>query len=171
MPYNIIVGRNEDDRKKFADKGTIFIGRHYVQMGQTTSLSNNILLDIASSHIILVSGKRGCLSGDTFIFTDKNYKKIEYFNEKSDKVYSFNKKVCKFQLEKAKLLKYKIKESIFRIKLSDGQELIATPEHPFLVKSDKKYVWKIAGELTINDKIVSILQLHEQKARGGINER
>ncbi|MEK6904285.1 MAG: DUF87 domain-containing protein, partial [Nanoarchaeota archaeon] len=59
MPYNITVGRNEDDRKKFADKGTVFIGKHYVQMGQTTSLSSNVLLDVNTSHVILVSGKRG----------------------------------------------------------------------------------------------------------------
>lgn len=59
MPYNIIVGRNEDDKKKFLDKGTVFIGRHYVQMGQTTSLSNNVLLDVNTSHVVLVSGKRG----------------------------------------------------------------------------------------------------------------
>ena len=64
MPYNVIVGRNESDKKRLGERGTIFIGKNYVKMGPTTSLSNNILLDVASSHIVLVSGKRG--SGKSF---------------------------------------------------------------------------------------------------------
>ncbi|MDO8556380.1 MAG: DUF87 domain-containing protein, partial [Nanoarchaeota archaeon] len=59
MTYNIIVGRNEDDRKKFGDQGTIFLGKHYIKMGQFTSLSNPVYLDVNTSHIVLVSGKRG----------------------------------------------------------------------------------------------------------------
>ncbi|MAG50804.1 nucleotidyltransferase [archaeon] len=59
MPYDIIVGRNESDRKKFGKKGVVLLGKSYVRMGQTTSLSNKILLDIAKSHVILISGKRG----------------------------------------------------------------------------------------------------------------
>jgi len=59
MPYDIIVGRDEGDKKLFGDKGLIKIGRGYVKMGQYTSLSNNIFLDIARSHVILVAGKRG----------------------------------------------------------------------------------------------------------------
>lgn len=59
MPYDIIIGRDESDRKLFGDKGLIKIGRGYVKMGQYTSLSNNIFLDIARSHVILVAGKRG----------------------------------------------------------------------------------------------------------------
>jgi len=59
MPYNIIIGRDESDRKKFGENGTIFLGRHYVKMGPTTSLSNKILLDVARAHVILIAGKRG----------------------------------------------------------------------------------------------------------------
>jgi len=59
MPYDIIVGRDESDRKKFGKKGLVLLGKNYVKMGQTTSLSNRILLDIAKSHVILISGKRG----------------------------------------------------------------------------------------------------------------
>ncbi len=62
--YKIIVGRNEDDRKKFGDAGTIFLGRHYVKMGQTVSLSAPVYLDVNTSHVVLVSGKRG--SGKSF---------------------------------------------------------------------------------------------------------
>jgi hypothetical protein len=57
--YDIIIGRNEQDKEKYGTKGAILLGKHYVKMGRTTSLSNNILLDVISSHIIFVCGKRG----------------------------------------------------------------------------------------------------------------
>ncbi len=59
MPYDIVIGRDEEDRKKFGKEGSIFIGKGYVKMGQTTSLSNNIFMDINRPHVILVTGKRG----------------------------------------------------------------------------------------------------------------
>ncbi len=59
MSYNIIIGRNAEDKKNLGEKGLIFLGKGYVKMGQYTSLSNRILMDVARSHIILVSGKRG----------------------------------------------------------------------------------------------------------------
>ena len=80
MVYNIILGRTESDKKKFGDRATIFLGRGYVKMGATTSLSNRILMDVARSHVVLVAGKRGCLTGDTLVFTDKGNKFIKYFN-------------------------------------------------------------------------------------------
>ena len=57
--FDIIVGRNEADREKFGDKGTVLIGKHYVKMGRTTSLSNNIFLDVTRAHVFFVVGKRG----------------------------------------------------------------------------------------------------------------
>ena len=59
MPYDIIIGRNESDKKKFGDRGLIYIGKSYVTMGNYTSLSNNLYMDVARSHVILVAGKRG----------------------------------------------------------------------------------------------------------------
>ncbi|MDP2628623.1 MAG: DUF87 domain-containing protein [Nanoarchaeota archaeon] len=59
MPYNIIVGRNESDKKAFGERGLTTLGKGYVKMGQYTSLSNKILMDIARSHVVLVAGKRG----------------------------------------------------------------------------------------------------------------
>ena len=58
MAYDIIIGRDEADKKIFGDKGTILIGKTYVKMGQFTSLSNNLYLDVARNHVILVCGKR-----------------------------------------------------------------------------------------------------------------
>lgn len=59
MPYDIITGRNESDKKDFKDKGLIFLGKGFVKMGQYTSLSNKIFMDVARSHVVLVAGKRG----------------------------------------------------------------------------------------------------------------
>jgi len=59
MAYDIITGRNEGDKKAFGDRGLVFLGKGFVKMGQYTSLSNKILMDIARSHVVLVAGKRG----------------------------------------------------------------------------------------------------------------
>ena len=59
MPYDIIIGRDKSDKESFQDRGLVFLGKGYVKMGQYTSLSNKILMDIARSHVILVAGKRG----------------------------------------------------------------------------------------------------------------
>jgi len=171
MKYDIIIGRSESDKKKLGDKGLIFIGKNYVKMGQTTSLSNDVYMDVSTSHVLLVSGKRGCITGDTKVFTEEGYKDIKDFNEKKDKIYSFNTKNNKFELEKAKLLKYNINEELFIFELQDGQKLIATSEHPFLTKSKKRFSWKIASEINKEDKIVSLLQLPRIKQKYPINKR
>lgn len=59
MPYNIIIGRSASDKKSFGENGLITLGKGYVNMGQYTSLSNTIQMDIARSHVVLVAGKRG----------------------------------------------------------------------------------------------------------------
>ena len=59
MPYDIIIGRDESDKKNFGKKGLIKLGKGYVRMGQYTSMSNNIFMDVARSHVILIAGKRG----------------------------------------------------------------------------------------------------------------
>lgn len=59
MPYDIIIGRNEGDKKDFGDRGLVYIGKGYVKMGQHISLSNKIFLDVVRTHVILIAGKRG----------------------------------------------------------------------------------------------------------------
>src|SRR3989339_643815 len=59
MGYDIIVGRGESDKKTFGNKGLVYLGKGYVKMGQYTSLSNKIYMDVARSHVVLVAGKRG----------------------------------------------------------------------------------------------------------------
>ncbi len=59
MPYEIIIGRDSYDKKTLEEKGLILLGKGYVKMGQYTSLSNKIFMDVARSHVVLVAGKRG----------------------------------------------------------------------------------------------------------------
>src|SRR3990167_3167627 len=59
MPFDVIIGRNESDKKDFGKRGLAYIGKSYVTMGNYTSLSNPIYMDVARSHVILISGKRG----------------------------------------------------------------------------------------------------------------
>jgi len=59
MPYDIITGRNESDKKSFGNRGLILLGKGFVKMGRYTSLSNKIFMDVARSHVVLVAGKRG----------------------------------------------------------------------------------------------------------------
>jgi uncharacterized protein len=59
MPYEIITGRSKSDKKLLGDKGLVLLGKGYVKMGQYTSMSNKIFMDVAKSHVILVAGKRG----------------------------------------------------------------------------------------------------------------
>ena len=59
MGYDIIIGRSKKDVQRLGKEGTVLVGKQYVQMGQTTSLSNPVYMDVASSHVVFVVGKRG----------------------------------------------------------------------------------------------------------------
>ncbi|MSR86426.1 hypothetical protein EXS74_03450, partial [Candidatus Woesearchaeota archaeon] len=59
MAFNILIGRNESDKKKFGEEGTILLGKSYVKMGREVSLSNPIYLDVIKAHVVFVVGKRG----------------------------------------------------------------------------------------------------------------
>ena len=159
MPYDIIVGRDEADKKRFGKRGLIYLGKGYVKMGRYTSLSNSIFMDIARSHVVLVAGKRGCLTDDTMIFTDKGYTPISDFSDKEDKILSFNKDEKKFEWENAKLLKYPINENLIEIELEDGRKLKLTNEHPLLAGTGDKLislVWLEARKLKIDDSLISV---------------
>ncbi|MBS3155248.1 DUF87 domain-containing protein [Candidatus Woesearchaeota archaeon] len=161
--YEIIIGRTESERK-LGLEGTIFIGKMYVRMGQTTSLSNKVFLDVINPHIILISGKRGCLSGETKIFTNHGYKDIKDFDESKDKIWSFNKEKRTFEWENAKLLKYPINnEKLVKIEFKDGKSLIATKEHPLLLEYGKYIFWRNANEINEKDKIISANYVPEVK--------
>lgn len=59
MAYEVTIGRDNSDKTIFGSKGLIYLGKGYVKMGNYTSLSNTIMMDVARSHVVLVAGKRG----------------------------------------------------------------------------------------------------------------
>ena len=54
--YDILIGRSEADKEKHGITGSIFLGKHYVKMGQTVSLSNNVYLDVSKSDVVFIVG-------------------------------------------------------------------------------------------------------------------
>ena len=57
--YDIVLGRSEADKEKYGVQASVFLGKHYIKMGQTVSLSNKVYLDVAKSHVVFIVGKRG----------------------------------------------------------------------------------------------------------------
>lgn len=62
--YEIIIGRSEAERQQHGLTGSVLLGKHYVRMGETESLSNSVYLDVNHSHVVFICGKRG--SGKSF---------------------------------------------------------------------------------------------------------
>ncbi len=59
MVFDVVIGRSKKDVEKFGKEGTVFVGKQYIKMGQTTSLSNPVYMDVASAHVVFIVGKRG----------------------------------------------------------------------------------------------------------------
>ena len=59
MVFDVVIGRSKKDLHKYGKDGTILVGKQYIQMGQTTSLSNPVYMDVASAHVVFIVGKRG----------------------------------------------------------------------------------------------------------------
>ncbi len=59
MAYDIVLGREESEKAKYGLDGTILLGKHYVKMGQETTLAQNVYMDVTRSHVVFVCGKRG----------------------------------------------------------------------------------------------------------------
>lgn len=68
-----MIGRDASDKEKFGERGLIFIGKGYVKMGQYTSLSNRILMDVVRSHVVLVAGKGEAVNHILSAQLQKNY--------------------------------------------------------------------------------------------------
>ena len=66
MLEEIVVGRDEEDLKKYGKTGTISIGRHLVGTGEDAHLTTPVLLDVLRPHILTIMGKRG--SGKSWTF-------------------------------------------------------------------------------------------------------
>ncbi len=55
----IVVGRDDNDMKKYMKKGTILIGKHIVGTGEDAHTTTPLLLDVLRPHLIMITGKRG----------------------------------------------------------------------------------------------------------------
>jgi uncharacterized protein len=154
MGYDIILGRDESDKKNFGDRGLIFLGKGYVKMEQYTSLSNKIFMDVARSHVVLVSGKRGsgkCLHEDTLItLADGSQIPIKNLENNKEKIISLNNQLKIEEGEKTEFFSREVNK-LLRIKLRSGKEIKLTPEHPLLTVKG----WKPVQELTIGSRIAT----------------
>src|SRR3989344_3719964 len=132
MTYDIIIGRNEADRKLFKEKGTILVGKQYVKMGQTTSLSNPVYMDVAGSHVVFIVGKRGsgkCLHGDTLItLSDGSQAKIKDLETKDQGVFTLDENL-KIRIEQKTNFYRRPVGKLLEIKFRTGRAIQVTPKH------------------------------------------
>jgi len=154
MAYDIIIGRDATDREKFGDKGLVYIGKGYVKMGNYTSLSNKIWLDVARNHVILIAGKRGsgkCLDGETLItLSDGSQIPIKDLEKNKEKIMSLNSYLKIEEAEKSDFFSRKVNR-LLKIKTRSGKEIKLTPEHPLLTIKG----WEEAQKLTIGSRIAT----------------
>ncbi|MFC1774831.1 LAGLIDADG family homing endonuclease [Nanoarchaeota archaeon] len=154
--YKIVLGRSSKKYRSHGTEATVLLGRQLIKMIGSVEQGPPVYLDLDKAHVLFVCGKRGCLTGDTLIYTKKGFKPIKDYDEKKDFVYSFNRLTKQFEWEKAQLLSYPIRnEKLIRVKCSHGQELTLTAEHPLLVYHRKELIWKIAEELKETDHLVT----------------
>jgi hypothetical protein len=55
----IVIGRSKGDLKKFGKRGAILLGKQYVRMGQSVTMSGEIYMDVSGAHVVFICGKRG----------------------------------------------------------------------------------------------------------------
>ena len=152
MTYDITIGRSKEDRERFGDEGLIYIGKGYVKMGNYTSLSNKLWLDVARSHVILIAGKRGsgkCLAGNTLIsLSDGSLVPIKDLENNDKNILSLNNEL-KIECSKKSEFFSREVERMIRVKLRSGREIELTPEHPLLTIKG----WKETRNLNIGNRI------------------
>ncbi len=56
---DVVVGRDEDDLRKYKETGIILLGKHIVGTGEETHLTTPLFLDVLRPHLIILTGKRG----------------------------------------------------------------------------------------------------------------
>ncbi len=84
MSFDVIIGRAKKAVEKYGKAGTVLLGRQYIKMGQVTSLSNPVYLDVAGAHVAFIVGKRGsgkCVHPDTKVATGNSHLAIQQIFE------------------------------------------------------------------------------------------
>ncbi|MDP3734441.1 MAG: LAGLIDADG family homing endonuclease, partial [Nanoarchaeota archaeon] len=135
MVFDVVIGRSKQDLAKYGKDGTILIGKQYVKMGQTTSLSNPVYLDVAGSHVVFIVGKRGsgkCLDGDTIItLNDGSLVKIKDLEHNQKNIFTLD---TTFKIKEAQKTHFYKRQThkLLEIGLRTGKNIKVTPEHPLL---------------------------------------
>ena len=159
MVFDVIIGRSKSDVQKYGKDGTVLIGKQYVKMGQTTSLSNPVYLDVAGAHVVFIVGKRGCFVGDTKIKLT-NGKNISFKDLVED--YKQGKEYYCYTLKhdgsvgKENIINPRITEKnaeVLKLTFSNNYEVVCTLDHKFMLK-DLSY--KEAKDLNKEDDLKSI---------------
>ena len=154
MPFDLIVGRNESDKKDFGSRGLAYLGKSFVTMGNYTSLSNPIFMDIARSHVVLVSGKRGsgkCLHGDSLIsLEDGSQIAIKDLVEDENKIISIDEYLKMGISAKSEFFSREV-DDLLKVCLRSGKEIKLTREHPLLTVKG----WVPIGELEVGSRIAT----------------
>ncbi|MBN2368355.1 hypothetical protein JXC34_05020, partial [Candidatus Woesearchaeota archaeon] len=152
--YDIVVGRSQSDMNKYGTRGTILLGKHYVKMGQVTSLSNKVFLEVTRSHVVFVCGKRGggkCLTGDTLVtMNDGSRIPIRELETTDKDVLSLGNDLKIASFEKSGFYKRKVSE-LLELNLRSGKKIKLTPEHPLLTVKG----WTEAQNLKIKSRIAT----------------
>ncbi len=121
-------------------------------MGNYTSLSNPIYMDVARSHVVLVSGKRGsgkCLHGDSLVsLEDGSQVAIRDLAENKNGVVSMDGEMKMGILGKSEFFSREV-DSLLRVKLRSGREIKLTPEHPLFTAGG----WVPVGSLSVGSRI------------------
>ncbi len=154
MPEDIIIGRDESDKKKFGDEGLVYLGKHYVKMGQVTSLSNRVMMDVARAHVVLIAGKRGsgkCVTGDTLIpLSDGSLIPIQELAKDNNQIFCLNEQLKIIPMNQSEFFEREV-DRILHIRLRSGREIKLTPEHPLLTIKG----WKQVQELQVGSRIAA----------------
>jgi intein/homing endonuclease len=152
--YDIVAGRSPSDLKKFGLKGSILIGKQYIKMGQVTTLSNKIYMDIAGAHVVFICGKRGggkCLLGDSLVnLEDGSLVRIDKLEKDPRNLFSISNQL-KIQISKKEFFYKRKVNRILEIRLNTGKEIRLTPEHPLFTVSG----WIPVENLGIGDRIAT----------------
>jgi len=152
--YEIIVGRDAEDKITYGDTAAFNLGKHYVKMGQTSSLSNNVLMDVVRSHVVFVAGKRGsgkCLHEDTMIpLENGKVVPIKDLADNPEKVLGLDHNMKIIPVQREGFYKRSVNKLLL-IKLRSGKEIKLTPEHPLLTVLG----WKPAQDLQKGSRIAT----------------
>lgn len=151
---DIIIGRDDEDKKRFGTDGTVILGKHYVKMGQTSSLANNVRLDMVRPHVVMLCGKRGggkCLAGDTMVsMHDGSQVPIRDLCNNDKDIIALNKDLRLAKSIKSDFYKRKA-NTLLEVKLRTGKSIKLTPEHPLLTISG----WKKAEDIPVGGRIAT----------------